>query len=81
MTETERAYEQSETWEIVSNIAKSRLVPRHQDILFRRFGVNNSRPQTLSEIASIYRITPERVRQMEQKSIRLIRKFIYRMGW
>jgi Sigma-70, region 4 len=49
------------------------LPPRTRDILERRFGLL-SPPETLDEVGQIYGVTRERIRQIEAKSIRLLKQ-------
>jgi len=51
----------------------SRLDEREREILTRRFGLNHTDSQTLEEVAKEFRITRERVRQIECKAIEKIR--------
>ena len=45
-------------------------------ILVRRFGLNGSKEYTLEEIGEYFEVTRERVRQLETKAIRILRKHI-----
>ena len=44
------------------------LLERERDVISRRFGINYQNTQTLQEIADIYELTRERVRQLEVKA-------------
>ena len=50
-----------------------RLTPREQDILRRRFGLDNAPEQTLQEIGESLSISRERVRQIEAEALRKLR--------
>lgn len=47
---------------------------RYRDVFFRRIGVKNGRPETLNEIATVYCITRERVRQLEIKAMAYLQR-------
>jgi len=57
----------------VSEILKS-LNPRTQDIVSRRFGLKTGNVETLESIGKKYKITRERVRQIEEVALREVRK-------
>ncbi|MBI2003494.1 MAG: hypothetical protein HYS78_00730 [Parcubacteria group bacterium] len=57
----------------VSEILKS-LNPRTQDIISRRFGFKTGNVETLESIGKKYKITRERVRQIEEAALRELRK-------
>lgn len=50
------------------------LKPREAEVLRLSFGLNESPPQTLDEIALNLGLTRERIRQIREKSLRLLRK-------
>lgn len=50
------------------------LKPREAEVLRLSFGLNASPPQTLDEIALNLGLTRERIRQIREKSLRLLRK-------
>lgn len=54
----------------------SRLKPKEKDILNRRFGRYTDMPETLNDIGEDYNLTRERVRQIEENSLRKLRKAI-----
>ena len=51
----------------------STLPQREASILQDRFGLHGSSPKSLEEIGSEYRLTKERIRQIEQKALRKLR--------
>ncbi len=53
--------------------AFSTLTPREADILRYTYGLNSSLPLTLDEIANIFDLTRERVRQIREKAIRRLK--------
>jgi RNA polymerase primary sigma factor len=50
------------------------LSEREQMILKLRFGFDDGRPRTLEEIGQIYRVSRERIRQIEEKALSKIRE-------
>lgn len=50
------------------------LTDRERDILVRRFGLDGHPPRTLNEVASGFRLTRERVRQIEAGALRKLRE-------
>lgn len=52
------------------------LNEREQDIITMRFGLKGQFPKTLAEIGKKYRLTRERVRQIEADSIKKMKKFL-----
>lgn len=50
------------------------LPERNRDIVQRRFGIGYEEPQTLQTIGDAYKITRERVRQLEEKKLDSLRK-------
>jgi len=51
----------------------STLKEREAEILRMRFGLNDGNPQTLEEVGNVYKVTRERVRQIEAKALRKLR--------
>ncbi len=56
------------------NLILDKLEPRESEIIRLRFGLNGEEPQTLEEVGVIFKITRERVRQLQDISIRKMRK-------
>ena len=52
----------------------STLSPREARILRLRFGLGEERPYTLEEVGQQFRVTRERIRQVEAKAIRKLRR-------
>lgn len=50
------------------------LTERERDILELRFGVNKERSYTLEEVGGMYNLTRERIRQIEGKALRKLRR-------
>lgn len=49
------------------------LDSREKDIIIARFGLNGTRAKTLDELAADYKLTKERIRQIEQKALHKLR--------
>jgi RNA polymerase primary sigma factor len=49
------------------------LSERERQVIELRFGLRNSRSHTLREVAGMMGITPERVRQLEQRALERLR--------
>jgi RNA polymerase primary sigma factor len=54
----------------------SHLKPREMEIISRRFGLDGERPKTLKEVGEEFGISRERVRQVEQVSLRKLKKIM-----
>jgi RNA polymerase primary sigma factor len=50
------------------------LAPRDREVIELRFGLRNGRPYSLDEIARLYGITRERVRQIESRGMQKLRQ-------
>ena len=57
----------------ISGVLKN-LNPRTQDVISRRFGLKTGNVETLESIGGKYKITRERVRQIEEAALRELRK-------
>jgi RNA polymerase primary sigma factor len=53
--------------------ALSTLTEREKKILKLRFGIGDGCPRTLEEVGNIFKVTRERVRQIEAKALRKLR--------
>jgi len=49
------------------------LTPRQEKVLRMRFGIDEKRDYTLEELGEMFAVTRERVRQIEQKSLQILR--------
>jgi hypothetical protein len=50
------------------------LTRREQDVIELRFGYKDGRHRTLDEVGEIFELTRERIRQIEGKALRKLRK-------
>jgi RNA polymerase primary sigma factor len=50
------------------------LTPREEAVLRMRFGIGERREYTLEELGEKFSLTRERIRQLEQRSLRILRK-------
>lgn len=64
----------NELSENMDSLMKLILLPREYEILCLRTGFNESREHTLEECAGIYGVTRERIRQIEEKAFRKLRR-------
>jgi RNA polymerase primary sigma factor len=53
--------------------ALDRLTPREADILRQRFGIGSGSEHTLEEVGKQYKVTRERIRQIEAKALNKLR--------
>ena len=51
----------------------AQLSPRERDVLRLRFGLDDGRQRTLEEVGQLFRVTRERIRQIEAKALRKLR--------
>lgn len=56
--------------------AFAELDERSQDIIRKRWLVEDGEKSTLQDLASFYKVSPERIRQLEANAIKKLRKFI-----
>jgi RNA polymerase primary sigma factor len=49
------------------------LTPRQEAVLRKRFGIQEKRDYTLEELGAMFAVTRERIRQIEQKSLQILR--------
>jgi RNA polymerase primary sigma factor len=49
------------------------LTPRQETVLRKRFGIEEKRDYTLEELGDMFAVTRERIRQIEQKSLQILR--------
>lgn len=59
-----------EIWEVLGDV----LTPREKDVISLRYGLTTSEPCTLEEVGSLYNLSRERVRQIQSKAMRKLRR-------
>ena len=69
--EIDQFIQHEEILDLLSNLSE-----RERSILDLRFGINDGKPRTLAEIANQLRISRERVRQIEERAIKKLKKFL-----
>jgi RNA polymerase primary sigma factor len=70
----EEVYSRRRLQEKVRHLVAARCSPREQEILSMRFGLDSGESQTLKEIADELGISRERVRQIEKRALRRLRR-------
>ncbi len=63
---------------MMEKLGDSGMDPRERTILMRRFGLSGNEPQTLKEIGLALGLTRERVRQIEEETLKRLRKRLER---
>lgn len=66
---TQNSLEQQDITKLIEVLDK-----REQEIIKRRFGINNEAPKTLEQIGNIMGFSKERIRQIENLAIQKLRK-------
>lgn len=57
------------------------LNEREKDVLQRRFGLLAGEPETLEEVSKTYNLTKERIRQIEVKALKKLRRVMEKEEW
>ncbi|MFA5859170.1 MAG: RNA polymerase sigma factor RpoD/SigA [Elusimicrobiota bacterium] len=60
--------------EEVMAVIKTALTPKEQIVVKMRYGLDGNEPKTLEEISKVLHLTRERIRQIELKALRKLRK-------
>ncbi len=60
----------NEIWEVLSDV----LTPREKDVISLRYGLTSSEPCTLEEVGNMFNLSRERVRQIQSKAMRKLRR-------
>lgn len=66
------AYREADLDQVVFNALDS-LAKRERRVVEQRYGITNWQPRTLAEVAEYFQVTRERIRQIENKSLRKLR--------
>lgn len=56
--------------------ALSNLSEKNAEIIIRRYGLDGREPMTLEDVAKLFNVTRERIRQREIKSLRQLRRYV-----
>ena len=76
----DRVAEENQIKEVVHTLLRLRISPRCEYCLRSYYGIGR-REMTLPELAKDFEVTPQAVRQMANKGMRDIRKYLRRMGY
>lgn len=58
----------------ISEVLDDVLTEREKDIISLRYGLNSSQPYTLEEVGGLFNLSRERVRQIQSKAMRKLRR-------
>src|SRR5881394_3795440 len=53
--------------------ALNKLTPREKEVIRMRFGLDDGSPRTLEEVGRYFKVTRERIRQIEAKALKKLR--------
>lgn len=56
------------------------LTDKEKEILMKRFGINEDKPRSLDEVSKIYSVSRERIRQIELRAMRKLKR-LCRLKW
>ena len=59
-----------EIWDILGNV----LTEREKDVISLRYGLSSNKPCTLEEVGGLFNLSRERVRQIQSKAMRKLRR-------
>ena len=59
-----------ELWEVLAQV----LTPREKDVISLRYGLTTSEPCTLEQVGCLFNLSRERVRQIQSKAMRKLRR-------
>lgn len=59
-----------EIWDVLSDV----LTEREKDVISLRYGLSSSEPYTLEEVGGMFNLSRERVRQIQSKAMRKLRR-------
>jgi len=63
----------------VAEIIHQHLTPRERMIIAARFGLNGQEPQTLEEVGKRFKLTRERIRQLQARALATIKRKLTRL--
>jgi RNA polymerase primary sigma factor len=69
-TQMSESMMRQEVWEILGNV----LTQREKDVISLRYGLITSQPCTLEEVGGMFNLSRERVRQIQSKAMRKLRR-------
>ena len=69
----EQAADDGMTRRLLSSVLFERLTAREQKVIDMRYGTNGANECTLEEIAKVFSVTRERIRQIEMSALRKLR--------
>lgn len=73
-------FEETESQTGIKQILEDLENERDRQVVIMRYGLDDNHPKTLGEVAELLGISRERVRQIEERAIRLIRKEALKAG-
>ncbi len=73
-TLTPEEFADNESRKEVLNYLLSTLTARESEVIRKRYGLDDNRPKTLEEVGRDYNVTRERIRQIESKAFKQLRK-------
>lgn len=59
-----------EIWDVLGDV----LTEREKDIITLRYGLSSNKPCTLEEVGGLFNLSRERVRQIQSKAMRKLRR-------
>ncbi|NEO31541.1 MAG: RNA polymerase sigma factor, RpoD/SigA family [Symploca sp. SIO3C6] len=69
-TQMNEAMMRQEIWDVLSDV----LTEREKDVISLRYGLASSEPYTLEEVGGMFNLSRERVRQIQSKAMRKLRR-------
>jgi len=58
----------------ISDVLSDVLTEREKDVISLRYGLNSGQPYTLEEVGGMFNLSRERVRQIQSKAMRKLRR-------
>jgi RNA polymerase sigma factor (sigma-70 family) len=69
-------YEKKQLSKMIAKLLKKRLPPRYYLIIKHRFGLDGFEELSMEEIGKLFKVTPERIRQIEARALRIMKRGI-----